>query len=97
MRLMNSLIWAKSSLPDIEEPEAIMKKLEKTNYSISNLEEKIAAAFNLSAKLSTVWHSSDTAMKEELQKLVFPDGIVYDRTKDAFRTGKVNVVFTQFV
>lgn len=32
-------------------------------------------------QLAIVWHSSDTATKEKLQKLIFADGIVYERKK----------------
>jgi hypothetical protein len=31
---------------------------------------------------------------ENLQKLVFPDGILYDKQNDGFRTKKVNSVFS---
>lgn len=32
-------------------------------------------------------------VKERLQKLVFPEGLAYDREKGAFRTPKVNLIF----
>jgi len=34
---------------------------------------------DLSAKLNTVWASSGIGLMEELQKLIFPGGISYDR------------------
>ena len=34
---------------------------------------------DLSAKLNTVWASSGICLKEELQELIFPGGISYDR------------------
>ncbi|MFY0254806.1 hypothetical protein ACDQ55_12715 [Chitinophaga sp. 30R24] len=36
---------------------------------------------------------SDAGMKEKLQKLIFSEGIGYDRKNEVFRTGKVNEVF----
>ena len=40
-----------------------------------------------------LWASSPVKEKERLQKLVFPEGIIYDKEKGAFRTGRVNSVF----
>ena len=41
-----------------------------------------------------IWSSGNVAQKEKLQKLIFPDGITYDRKNGAFRTEKVNEVFS---
>lgn len=79
----------------IKEREDILKQLAKFTQSISNPEEAIEQALLLSCKLPIVWSSSDTGMKEKLQKLIFPDGIVYDRKNESFRTPKVNTVFSR--
>lgn len=62
--------------------------------SISNPQIAIAAALKLSSEVATVWASGDVQYKERLQKLVFPQGIIYDRKNRAFRTPKVNSVFS---
>jgi len=36
-------------------------------------------AVGLNAKLNAVWASSGICLKEELQELIFPGGISYDR------------------
>ncbi|WP_146151248.1 hypothetical protein [Chitinophaga niastensis] len=77
----------------IKERENIAAQLDKCKLGISNPEEAIQYALSLSSKLPMVWHSSDVGMKEKLQKLIFPEGIVYDRKNEALRTGKVNEVF----
>ena len=46
-----------------------------------------------SLKLPVIWSSGNVAQKEKLQKLIFPDGITYDRKNGAFRTEKVNEIF----
>lgn len=76
-----------------KEIENIAKQLTECKQSISNPEEAIKNALILSSKLATVWHSSDIGNKEKLQKLLFPEGIIYDRKNVAFRTGKVNEIF----
>ena len=47
----------------------------------------------ISMKLPSLWASGDINQKENLQKLVFPNGVTYDRKNGAFRTEKVNEVF----
>ena len=78
-----------------KEQENILKQLSKCAQSISNPEEAIEQALLLSSKLPIVWNIGDTAAKEKLQKLIFPDGIVYDRKNESFRTPKVNTIFSR--
>ncbi len=76
-----------------KERQEIAEKLSKMGNGISNPLEAIEKAIRISTELNTTWASSDVNGKEKLQKLLFPDGIVYDREKGAFRTEKVNSVF----
>ncbi len=75
------------------ERATITKELERCGAGISNPSEAIAKALDLSLELATTWTSSDVAAKERLQKLVFPEGIAYDKKTGAFRTTRVNAVF----
>ncbi|OQP39319.1 hypothetical protein A4D02_18550 [Niastella koreensis] len=65
--------------------------------SISNLPVFLENAINLSRKLNTVWTSGDIQIKEDLQKLIFPEGIYNDRKTQTFRTEKVNFIFELIV
>ena len=47
-----------------------------------------------SSKLSEVWTSGSTKTKEQIQKLIFPNGIMYNCKTETFRTEKVNEVFS---
>ena len=78
-----------------KERNLISTELEKCTGSISNPEEVINQAIALSSNLAMVWRSSNTGAKEKLQTLVFPDGIIYDRQNEAFRTPKVNYIFNR--
>lgn len=40
-----------------------------------------------------MWDLADHNQKQQLQCLVFPDGMYYNRKKDACRTERVNTVF----
>lgn len=78
-----------------EEKDAIEKGLEACSgsMSISNLPVFLENAISLSRKLNTVWTSGDIQLKEDLQKLIFPEGVYYDRKTQTFRTEKVNFIF----
>ena len=45
--------------------------------------------------VSPLWASSNAKAKENLQKLLFPDGVYYDKQNGKFRTEKVNLVFRE--
>ena len=76
-----------------EERKAITKNLKDLGNKISNPVKTIEVAINLATELATTWSSSQINRKEKLQKLLFPNGIIYDRKNKAFRTEKVNYVF----
>lgn len=78
-----------------KEEKEIREELEKCSYIISNLNEKIVEAAELCLKLPEIWASASLPRKENLQKLVFPEGLAYDKKKQAFRTGKINEAILQ--
>lgn len=77
----------------VKERDDIADKLATLTGSISNGMAAIEKAIEISIELNTVWVSSGIGKKEKLQKLLFPDGIKYDRSKGEFRTDRVNSVF----
>ena len=60
----------------------------------SNLENAIKKGFKIAQNIGQLWVSSDFDNKTKLQKLVFPEGIAYDRQKNKFRTFRVNTIFS---
>ncbi len=71
----------------------ITQEMSKTENAISNPAEAIEKAVQIASNLPDLWASYQVGQKERLQKLLFPDGIIYDRQTGSFRTSKVNVVF----
>ena len=71
----------------------IQKELAKLEGRISNPGEIIKNLLHLCTKLTSLWDSSPIGLKEELQKLIFPEGIFYDKEKEVFRTERTNVYF----
>jgi site-specific DNA recombinase len=76
----------------LAERNNIMKQLDKCAVRISNLSQCLERALVFANKLSMVWSSSDIKGKEDLQKVLFPAGIVYDREIRAFRTPEINTI-----
>jgi hypothetical protein len=76
-----------------QEEKEICEELEKCAYTISNLYDKILEATGLCLKLPEIWANADLPKKERLQKLVFPEGLRYDKKKQSFRTTKIKQSF----
>ncbi len=79
----------------INEEKEICENLEGCTISISNLQEKIIEVGKLCSKLPILWEESNLTQKETLQKLTFPEGLSFDKEKQAFLTTKINDAFTQ--
>jgi site-specific DNA recombinase len=61
--------------------------------SSSNLQKAINKALLLSQNLSEIWVSGDLEQKVDIQKLVFPAGIGYDKQTDKVLTFRTNSLF----
>jgi hypothetical protein len=57
----------------------------------------IEKGVKLAEKLSQLWVSADFGSKQKLQYLVFPEGLLYNKKKGAYRTGKVNSLFAEIL
>ncbi len=75
------------------EKAEIEKQLATTTIKVSNLEKCTEKVVTLSSKLATVWHCGDFKDRQNLQNLLFPDGMTYNRKNDECRTPRVNEVF----
>lgn len=78
-----------------KEKDELTENLRLCKLSILNLKDYFHSAFTLLTKLRVLWTSSDVKAKENLQKLLFPKGIYYNKQNAPFRTKKINLVFQQ--
>lgn len=76
-----------------EEKQVIEQELEKETFQFSNLDKCIETASELALNMPKKWVSADFSIKQRLQNLLFPEGILYDRVTDTSRTTRVNFVF----
>ncbi|MEY3060547.1 MAG: hypothetical protein RL000_1899, partial [Bacteroidota bacterium] len=60
----------------------------------SNLEIAIKKGFKIAENIDLVWASSDFDHKIKLQKIIFPEGIAYERPNHRVRTFRVNTIFS---
>ena len=79
-----------------KEKEDIEKERAKFGNRVSNLDLYIDTAFRTTSKLAPEWASADYNDRQELQYMVFPEGIYYNRKKDECRTPRVNDAFRYF-
>ncbi len=78
-----------------KEKTQILNELGNFTGSISNLDKKLNDAINLCQHLNRIWVEGEFASKDCLQKLIFPDGLAYDKKIGAFLTPKPNAVISE--
>lgn len=79
-----------------DEKKNVEQELSKCQVGVSNLEEYVDFALEASSKLTTAWDLGDYRQKQELQFLIFPKGILYNRKNDECRTEEVDEIFGYF-
>jgi|GEM_PF-6343663 len=62
---------------------------------VSNLEQLVDNAITLASKFASLWESSEYTEKQNIQNLVFPDGMVYCKKTNECRTPRINNIFRQ--
>jgi site-specific DNA recombinase len=75
---------------EIEEAEQL---LTENSFDSSNLEKVVEKGLEIIANISRSWACGDYDEKQRLQKLVFPEGIKYDKKNNTVRTLRVNSLF----
>ncbi|MEZ4924323.1 MAG: recombinase family protein [Crocinitomicaceae bacterium] len=72
----------------------IEKEIDRTSNFSSNLEKCISSALEISTNLEEKWNLGDISAKQKIQRLVFPDGVRYDKQNDRVQTTRVNSLFS---
>ncbi len=74
------------------EQSKILKQVESCSHSCSNPKNTLRKALEFASNLLTTWRKGNVAVKEKLQKLIFPKGLAYDKKIGVFRTDTMNSV-----
>jgi DNA invertase Pin-like site-specific DNA recombinase len=78
---------------DLEkEIREISDELEKSTFNLSNPSDLIEKGIVFASELANCWLNGDYEERQTVQDILFPNGIIYDREKDAYRTSGVNEV-----
>ena len=86
-------IYQKHSEKIRTEIAALSKETDISQIEGSNLELAVSKCLTIAQNLSQAWLSAEYEQKQRLQKLVFPDGILYSKQKGVVRTPRVNSLF----
>ena len=76
-----------------EEKHKIEQQIKDSCFDLSNLDECIHFTLNLCCNLPSMWESATFEKRVNLQNLVFPEGIRYNKQNDTYLTNRVNVFF----
>ena len=71
----------------------IERGLETASKNLSNMEKFVDRAMLMCCQLGDLWNDGDFKSRQELQKLVFPSGILLDKENGNYRTENENEVF----
>jgi hypothetical protein len=77
-----------------KEKQEIEQKIVESSFELSNFFEYINYGVNLASELPARWLSEKYETKIEIQNLVFPEGIRFNKSKNDYRTFHVNSLFS---
>jgi site-specific DNA recombinase len=89
---INRELYDKFLLKYKTEKNNIEEKIGSTRLDLSNLENQIKKYVNICLELPSLWEKASFHAKMEIQNIIFPEGILYDRENGNYRTPKVNSV-----
>ena len=71
----------------------INTQLNSYSKKLSNLDNIAHSVSVIASKLGSLWKNSNYEDRVKLQNLLFPEGILWDKVKENYRTMKINKVF----
>lgn len=87
---INKELFDKYDLKFKDEKEVIEKNLRDSQIDLSNLEKWTDKYIGICLNLPLTWGNASFNVKKQIQNLIFPEGILYDRKSDSYRTLKIN-------
>lgn len=73
-----------------EKKDLILVELAKVKKNLSNLVRRVDDITATCCKLGDMWRSSEVNLCRKIQNLLFPNGILWDKEKDDYRTIEEN-------
>lgn len=91
---IDEAVYEKVKQKIMVEKGVIQDEMKKVDSKLSNLDNFVNYTVKLSSKLNVFWGSASFEVKQNLQSLIFPNGIIYDSENNNYRTSKINSVFS---
>ena len=83
-----------SAIADLEaEKRSAEAELEKISVNLSNLASYIEDTIRIACNLSSYWNMGDFEVSQKIQKMVFPNGVKWDKENRAYLTEFGNLFF----
>ena len=76
-----------------KQKKQIETELEAYDFKLSNLTDKIKEVIITCSNIISLWDKGDLGIKQRIQNLVFPQGILWERSIRNYRTPTRNKVF----
>jgi site-specific DNA recombinase len=92
-KINDDALYNKLRIKKQAEINTVREKLSGAEIEISNLDYYIEKSFELSQNIHKYWQLGSLDIKQKIQKMVFPEGIVVDTTNRTYLTNKVNSLF----
>jgi site-specific DNA recombinase len=90
---INAELYHKYYSKYVEEKKEMEREIDQGSNEVSNLDKCVDLAVNFASRMRLKWLSGDYAVRQQIQFLLFPEGINYDRKTDGCRTTRINNVF----
>ena len=76
-----------------EQIKELEQELQSHPDNLSNSELYIDYFAEISSNISSFWSNAPNEIKVDFQQLVFSEGVIYDATKEIYRTPRINSLF----
>ena len=88
-------LYNKYSIRYNDEIQLLNSELGKSDINSSNFEKAVEKCLEIAQNISSAWLSAGFDNKQKLQKLVYPEGMVYNKQDGVVRTFKINSLFSE--
>lgn len=89
------VLYDKYSTRYKDEIRLLITELDKSSITSSNFENAVEKCLEIAQNISAAWVSAGFENKQRLQKLVYPEGMVYNKQEGVVRTFKINSLFNE--
>ena len=89
----DKILYDKLRIKKQTEIDQIKEQLQASDIEISNLEYYLDKSIEISQNIHKYWQLGSLDEKRKIQKMVFPEGIVFDTKNRTYLSSKVNSLF----